>query len=658
MKTEVWAHIYQLIKPHRTKFILTVVITLLSTLVNLVEPLIYREAINDIAGLFVEEARRNAQQEISAGYGREVDPITNYVEKKVATVENKIVSPKSSAPEAVHVKHPHTRTHVAGRTPGETLQTLIWAVSILFLLSVIGYILWLIGDNMNIRLSCLIEQRFIKGAFAHVLKLPLGFFSKRSPAAISKQIDQSEQVTEIVGALAQQIMPEILSLIGILTIMLWQNATLTLIAIAVIPIYVFIAWSSSQKLETSLDTFYERWEEVSGRISGALNGIKTVKLSGAEIREIKEYEKISDLAYDNYIQRSLLANKFTFLQRILVQVSNALVLGYGGYLALGHKITPGDVVMFVSYLDRLYSPIDELSSLWVTIQQNIASISRAFRLLDNNVEEKKGTPLVVTRGEVEFRNINFSYSAERTILKGLSVKFQPAKITAIVGGSGAGKTTTVDLLLKLYEPQSGEILIDGRSLKDIDPSSIRAQIGMVATDAAIFSGTLADNIRYKKPSATLKEIKFAAEQAGLANTISRLPDGLKTMIGQNGMGLSVGEKQRVNIARVILSKPKILILDEATANLDYNTEAEVKKAINHLRQDCTIIIVAHRYSMVYDADYAIVLSEGRVIESGPPEHLIKQKGWFSDFANSSHDDKPAELTDDTELEGKDDPAEI
>ena len=698
MKKDVWSHIYRLIKPHRKKFIITIFITLLSTLVSLVEPLIYREAINDIAGLFVEDARKEVQNEMANTIAEDSDPITGFVQKEVSVVEKeftppngsisndsvsndtisndtasndtvsndtvsndtlpkdiiqKKTAPKEEAAKKVHVKHPHSQTHVAGRTPEEALQTLIWAVSILFILSIIGYILWIIGNNMHVRLSCRIEQDFIKGAFSHVLRLPLGFFSKRSPAAISKQIDQSEEVTEIIGALSQNILPEALGLIGILAIMFWQNATLTLISISIIPLYLFIAWRSSKKLETGLDTYYEKWEDVSGRINGAIGGIKTVKLSGAETKEVKDYENISKSAYKNYVDRTILSNKFTFWQGILTEISYALVLGYGGYLALLHKITPGDVVMFVSYLDRLYSPIDELSSLWITVQQNIASISRAFRLLDKNVEEKHGNELTVKKGLVEFKDVHFGYTTERIILNGLNIKFEPNKITAIVGGSGAGKTTTVDLLLKLYEPQKGEILIDGVSIKNIDPSSIRAQIGMVAADGAIFPGTLEQNIRYKKPNATKKEVLLAAEQSGLKNTIARLPDGLKTIIGQNGMGLSVGEKQRVNIARVLLSKPKILILDEATANLDYNTEVEVKKAIEILRQNSTIIIIAHRYSMVRDADYVVVLSEGLILESGSPSELVKQNGWFTDFANAAFENPKDEIIEEKKVENLD-----
>jgi ABC-type multidrug transport system fused ATPase/permease subunit len=290
--------------------------------------------------------------------------------------------------------------------------------------------------------------------------------------------------------------------------------------------------------------------------------------------------------------------------------------------------------MFVTYLDRLYSPIDALASLWVNLQQNIASMARAFTLLDHGEEQKSGKRLQIKDGKIEFKQVHFSYTQQREALKGVSFVVEPGRATALVGASGAGKTTAVDLLLKLFEPSSGEILIDGQNLATLDAGSVRSQIGLVATDGALFGGTLADNIRYKRPSATDEEVNQAALSAGLATTLQRLPDGLQTIVGENGIGLSVGERQRLQIARVLVAKPRILILDEATANLDYATEAEVKKTVDRIRIKNTVLIIAHRYSMVKDADHVIVLSEGEVLEEGTPAELMANKGWFFDFVNT------------------------
>ncbi len=660
IKLTVWKNIFRLILPYKNKFFLVVLLSLLSTGATLVEPLIYREAINDVAGLFVKQAKEDVRKEIGIEEDEEgllpstVESDTTTVAKdSIKKIAKKKPGVKERKTKKLHVKkpkEPHTQTHVASRTPEQALDTLLWAVVLLFLINLIGTIIWRIGENNNVRLSCLIEQRFIQNTFAHVLALPLGFFSKRSSAAVAKQIDQSEEVSAIVNGFAQQILPEIISLLGILIIMFWENVALTAVALIIIPFYLLIAWRSANKLESGLSTYYERWEDVSTRIQDALIGIKTVKLSGAEQREADNLQNISDEAYKDYVKRARLSNKYVFWETMLTHLSTALVLGYGGYLTLENKLTPGDVVMFVAYLDRLYSPIDSLASLWVSLQQNIASIARAFKLLDYKPEEKFNNELQIQKGKIEFKNVRFSYSAEREILKGISFVCKPGTVTALVGTSGAGKTTTVDLLLKLYEPSSGNIFIDGQNISELDSSSVRKQIGTVATDGMVFSGTLADNIRYKRPEATDDEVKHAAVAAGMEKTLERLPEGLQTEVGESGIGLSVGERQRIQIARVLVAQPRILILDEATANLDYATEIEIKKTIDEIRKENTVVVIAHRYSMVRDADYVVVLSEGEVIEKGAPEELIEKKGWFADFANAAEE---YEMEDEEEKEEDD-----
>jgi ABC-type multidrug transport system fused ATPase/permease subunit len=262
-------------------------------------------------------------------------------------------------------------------------------------------------------------------------------------------------------------------------------------------------------------------------------------------------------------------------------------------------------------------------------------MARAFRLKETETEKKNGSELKISQGHVEFRDVHFHYTPEREVLKGISLTLTPGKVTAIVGTSGAGKTTLVDLMMKLYEPTQGGIFIDGECLATCDAASVRRHIGMVSADGAIFRGTLADNIRYKRPEASEAEVRAAALSAGMEGTVQRLPEGLNTPVGENGIGLSVGERQRIQIARILVSQPKILVLDEATANLDYATENEIKQTINKIRKENTVVIIAHRYSMIKDADYAIVLSAGEVTEAGPPKDLISAGGWFSRFSVSA-----------------------
>ena len=649
IKKAVWKNIFRLILPYRKKFLWVVTLGLLSTGVGLVEPLIYREAINDVAGLFVRQARENAQKDLGVD-PQEEESIRQMIKSEVpdstaATPDSVNTTPGvTTAPDATSGTNaaakpaPHSRGHVAARSPKQALNTLLWAVAWLFAINLVGTLLWRLGENTNTRLSCLIEQGFIQTTFAHVLRLPLSFFGRRSSAAIAKQIDQSEEVTGVVNGLSQQFLPELISLLGILGIMFWQNVALASVALVTIPFYILIAWRSAGKLEAGLANYYSRWEEVSSRIQDGLAGIKTVKLSGAEQQEVHQLQTVAGEAYKDYIDRARLANKYVFWETMLSHLSTALVFGYGGYLTLENRLTPGDVVMFVAYLDRLYGPVDTLASLWVELQQNVASLARAFRLLDKGVEEKAGPALQLTQGRIEFRDVWFRYNEEREVLKGLSFTLVPGQATALVGGSGAGKTTIADLLMKLYEPTGGSIWIDGQDLSTLDAASVRRQIGMVSTDGAVFRGTLADNIRYKRPDASDEAVMQAAMAAGMHATLQRLPQGLQTPVGESGIGLSVGERQRIQIARILVAKPRILILDEATANLDYATEAEIRKTIDDIRRSTTILIIAHRFSMVRDADKAIVLDEGQIAEEGTPAELLQKDGWFAHFAAAAEEE--------------------
>ena len=607
---------------YKGRFLLIAILALLATGADLLQPLIYRTAINDVAGLFVE--RPSVKVTVHPATGKPVVVPGEHSEKDQKRLG--------------HTRLPHGRNYVAPRTRQQTLTTLLWAVGLLFLIGVSGYGLSLLADYQSTLVACRIEARLIQSTFGHVLRLPVAFFTRRPSGGLAKRIDQSDQVAPIVTAFSQEIAPEALRLVGICAIMLTQSWRLTLASLAVLPFYALITRRAARRLESGMSDYYAMWENVSMRIQDALAAIKTVKLAGSEKRETDRLQSMTSGAYDDYLHRARSANRYSFIQTALSHLSKALVLGFGGWLVLERRLTPGDVVMFVAYLDRLFDPIDSLSSLAVNLPQHYASLSRAVRLLETGPEEPRGKALLPGPGRIEFANVQFGYTSQREVLHGVCFTVEPGKVTALTGPSGAGKTTTADLLLKLWEPTGGEIRIDGQPLSEVDPASVRQAVGMVATDGAVFVGSLAENIRYKRPGASDQEVARAADAAGLSRTLARLPEGLASEVGERGVGLSVGERQRLQIARMLVGEPRMLVLDEATANLDYATEAEVKEALRGLRHHPTTLVIAHRYSMIKDADHVIVLDQGRVVEQGNPAELAASGGWFSRLAAQATED--------------------
>ncbi|MBK9089662.1 MAG: ABC transporter ATP-binding protein [Holophagales bacterium] len=675
-----WRFLVSLARPYRGRFLVIALLALLGTAADLVEPLIYRAAVNDVAGLFVGQAPETAdgEGELSeealppvASAAAPAPPARPGAGPPPAAIPSPVASPtvapaptrtqakgagpakpktgswkrgrwhhlrppratatpaRPGPPAPVPTPEPHRPDYVAPRTPGQTISTLLWAVGLLFVTGVLSYVFALAADNRSAVLASRIEADLIQSTFGHVLRLPLGFFGKRASGGLAKQIDQSDQVAPIVTAFAQEIAPEAIRMAGVFGIMIWQSPRLSIVALLLLPFYLVLAVRSARKLETGMDGYYQMWEDVSARIQDALASVKTVKLSGAEPREAENLRGASTRAYDDYLARNRLSNRYLLGQVVLSHVSKAFVFGYGGWLVLERQLTPGDVVMFVAYLDRLYGPIDSLSSMAVNLQQHLASLRRALRLLETEGGEGGGKPLAPGPGKIEFRDVRFGYVPDREVLRGFSLTLEAGSVTALAGSSGAGKTTAADLLLKLYEPGSGEILVDGQPLSGLDPSSVRREIGVVAADGAVFRGTLADNIRYKRPDATGEEVRIAALDAGLGRTLERLPDGLATPIGERGMGLSVGERQRLQIARILVSRPRIIVLDEATANLDEATEEEIKQSLERLTPRPTTLLIAHRFSTLKDADRVAVLDAGRVVEEGTPEELVAAGGWFS-----------------------------
>ncbi len=639
---ECWALLARLAQPYRWRFAGVVVLALLATATDLLSPIIYREAINDIAGLYVgmpgetaidllkEEEVATPENAVSSAAAQDA------ATPSAAPVEDAADADATNEADAVDESPDHHAGHVAARTMEQTLRTLLWGAAFLFAINVLSHLFSLLSDQQTVWLSSRIEADLIQRTFGRVLRLPLAFFSgRRSSGTLAKQIDQSDQAAPLVSAAAHDVLPELLRMLGVLAIMFTQSWRLTLAALLLLPPYLWLVWRSSRRLETGLTSYYEMWDAVSARIQDALGAVKTVKLSGAEQRESSRLREASDEAYRIYVDRNRLANFYLFWQTSINYFTQALVLGYGGWLVFARQLTPGDVVMFVVYLDKLYSPIETLTALTIQLQEHLASIARAVKLLREAPEPAGGLPLPAGPGEVAFEGVSFGYLPGRDVLRQVSFTLPAGRITALVGPSGAGKTTASDLLLRLFEPGAGRIVLDGVDIRALDAAALRREVAVVAADGAIFQASLGDNLRYMRPDATDAQVLAAAAAAGLATLLERLPEGLDTLVGEHGVGLSVGERQRVQIARALVAKPRILILDEATANLDYATEGEIRNVLLERPDRPTTLVIAHRYSMVAPADHVVLLARGQVQDEGNVQALIARNAWFAAFAAGS-----------------------
>ncbi|MEN9705109.1 MAG: hypothetical protein RLZZ393_988 [Pseudomonadota bacterium] len=636
-----WSLLAALARPYRWRFLGVALLALLATGTDLLSPIIYREAINDIAGLYVGmpgetgiDLLRDGEEAEATEPGSLSVPAAGAQSVDDAEDDETPDAPGDGA--ATDDDSPdHHAGHVAARTIEQTLHTLLWGTALLFAINVLSHLFSLLSDQQTVWLSSRIEADLIQRTFGRVLRLPLAYFRRRASGALAKQIDQSDQAAPLVSAAAHDVVPEVLRMVGVLAIMLTQSWRLTIAALVLVPPYLWLVLRSSRRLETGLTSYYEMWDAVSAHIQDALGAVKTVKLSGAEGREALSLRRSSDEAYRTYVDRNRLANFYLFWQTSLNYLTQALVLGYGGWLVLERQLTPGDVVMFVVYLDKLYSPIETLTGLTIQLQEHLASIARAVRLLRETPEEEGGEPLPDGPGEVRFEKVRFAYLPGRDVLQGVDFALPAGGVTALVGPSGAGKTTAADLLLRLFSLDDGRILVDGVDIRTLDAGALRRAIAVVAADGAIFQTTIAGNIRYMRPEATDHEVRDAARAAGLGALLDRLPEGLETAVGEHGVGLSVGERQRVQIARALVARPRILILDEATANLDYATESEVRKVLLEHPDRPTTLVIAHRHSMVAQAGHVVLLVGGRVADQGSPRELCERNAWFAAFASGS-----------------------
>lgn len=419
---------------------------------------------------------------------------------------------------------------------------------------------------------------------------------------------------------------------GLIVIMFFTSAKLTLTILSATVFILVLYPIVNKKFRKLHHRVWAQNSRLTSKVSDNINGHRIIKAFSKENDELDEFGKISSGLLNAEIKSANTESTVFPILSILIYLISAVVLGYGGILCIVHKeITVGELLTFVVYLQMLQAPIEFLS--WVTTwwARCVDSAQRVFEIMDTEPDVKdKNNPIILDdfKGSVELQELQFEYEPAHPIIKNLSLKIEAGEMLGIVGKTGAGKTTISNLIARLYDPKEGVVKIDGIDVKDLSSKQLRRNIGIVSQDIFLFMGTIADNIRYARPDATNDEVIAAAKAASAHSFISKLPDGYETYVGSGGKGLSGGERQRISIARTIIQNPKILILDEATAAMDTETERNIQNSLSQLKSGRTTIAIAHRLSTLRDADKLAVIDEGECIEFGTYEELMEKKGAY------------------------------
>jgi ATP-binding cassette subfamily B protein len=481
---------------------------------------------------------------------------------------------------------------------------------------------------------------------AKLSRLPLSYFDQQARGEVlSRATNDTDNIAQTLQQTFAQLMTALLTIIGVLVFMFWISWLLALIALVTVPISILVTTQVGKRAQPNFVAQWATTGKLNGHIEEMFTGHSLVRVFGRQDEAMKTFEEHNDKLFASAFRAQFISGMIQPAMMFIGNLNYVLVAVVGGLRVASGALTLGDVQAFIQYSRQFSQPLTQVASMANLIQSGVASAERVFQLLDAPEQSPDPDPVVLGRvaGRIAFEDVSFRYLPEKPLIEGLSLTAEPGQTVAIVGPTGAGKTTLVNLLMRFYDVSSGRITLDGVDIASMPREELREHMGMVLQDTWLFGGTIAENIAYGADSYDIEAVHRAAEAAHVDAFCKTLPDGYDTVIDEEGSNVSAGQKQLITIARAFLAEPSILILDEATSSVDTRTEVLIQRAMNTLRSGRTSFVIAHRLSTIRDADVILVMQDGSIVEQGTHDDLIAADGAYARLYSAQFAQAVAEI---------------
>ena len=516
-------------------------------------------------------------------------------------------------------------------------EILLWTGALYLASTMFNFIQGWIMSGISIDIT----YRFRKDIADKINRMPFKYFDKTSQGEVLSRITNDvDTVSQTLNQSLSQMISSLVTVVGVLVMMFTISWKMTLVAFTIIPLSSLVVILVVRQSQKYFDQQQEYLGHVNGHVEEMFGNHLVMKAFNGEAESVRKFSGLNDTLYTSAWRSQFLSGLIMPIMRVVGNLGYVGISILGGYLAIQGTITVGDIQAFIQYVSLFTRPITQIANISNVLQQTAAAAERVFEFLDEEEEvPETETPVQIDeiRGHVEFRSVQFGYEPDEIIIKEFSANIQPGQKIALVGPTGAGKTTMVKLLMRFYDLNRGDILIDGHNIKDYRRKDLRCLFGMVLQDTWLYNDTIMENIRYGRPGATDEEVIQAAKAAHVDHFVRTLTDGYDLVLNEEVSNISQGQKQLLTIARAIVLNPSMLILDEATSSVDTRTEVLIQKAMDSLMKNRTSFIIAHRLSTIRNADWILVMDEGDIVEQGKHDDLLEKGGFYAELYNSQFD---------------------